>query len=239
MPPAMTVGPHSGGACFSSAARAAGSVGGSVPARPPTSQQRLRHNRCAHLPCSGRLAGPTIPRPASLLEIDAEDACTGNERASRRREAWRKRKPHRLCAARQDQPSRWPADVTETACTTQLRVSNTCASIMAAISSASLRAGRERMQSLGELITSTRLESVVCLVRVRRHLLRLHFLLALNSVLNHLLQAFHDELVLSIVELAAMPMRLGQGQCRDEHRVVDFDERLCSRKSSSNSSASS
>ena len=65
----------------------------------------------------------------------------------------------------------------------------------------------------------------VCLWRVLRNLLRLHFLLAIDSVLNHLLQAFHDELVLSIVDLAAMPMRLGQGQCGDEHRVVDFGER--------------
>ena len=96
---------------------------------------------------------------------------------------------------------------------------------MAAISSASLRAGRQRMQSLGESITSTQAGILVCLLRVRRRLLRLHFLLALTSVLNHLLQALHDELVLALVELAAMPMRLGQGQCRDEHRVVDFDER--------------
>src|ERR1700690_2181356 len=85
-----------------SAARAAVSGGGSVLARPPSSQQQLRHNRCALWPWSGRLARPTIPRPASFLEIAAEDACTGNVRASGRRGAWRKRKPHRLCAAPQD-----------------------------------------------------------------------------------------------------------------------------------------
>ena len=96
---------------------------------------------------------------------------------------------------------------------------------MAAISSASLRAGSERMQSFGELIESTGPESSFACWRLSAISCACNFLLALNSVLNHLLQAFHDELVLSIVELAAMPMRFGQGQCGDEHRVVDFDER--------------
>ena len=74
---------------------APGSVGGFVPARPPTSQQLLRRNRCVSRLVQVALH-PTIRRPASLLEIDAEDACTGNERASWRREAWRKRKQSAL-----------------------------------------------------------------------------------------------------------------------------------------------
>ena len=101
-----------------------------------------------------------------------------------------------------------------------------------------VRAGRQRMQSLGELVRSSRLEPPSASFAPSR-ISCLQFLLALTSVLNHLLQALHDELVLALVELAEMPMRFGQSQCRDEHRVVDFDERLCARDNSSSNSAAS
>src|SRR5688500_2307050 len=100
--PARPFGRTPAAAASRSAARAAKSGGGRVLEPPPTLSRRLRYDQSALSPCSGRLVRPIVLRRDSVLEIVHEAVCTDDERASRRPEAWRKHKPHRVYTARQD-----------------------------------------------------------------------------------------------------------------------------------------
>ena len=62
--------------------------------------------------------------------------------------------------------------------------------------------------------------------RIRRFRFRPGFLLPLATIQNDLPQALQDELVLAFIEFAKLAMCFGQSQRRNEHRVVDFRERL-------------
>ena len=166
--------------------RQSGWRGGSVLERPPTSPQQIcTATDALSWPCSGRLARPTIPRPDSLSEVEHAAACKGNERASRRREAWRKCTPRRLGAASTRSTISLARDVTETACTRHPSSPILAPASSAAISSASSRAGRQRMQSRCRVarINETA-ESPSTSLCVLGRLLRQYFLPALSLVFN-------------------------------------------------------